>query len=332
MRLGVRKLGCEKAPRSTAMTFQRARLQQAVALQKPAQFLLASEVSDGGHCLLEINILIFLAAPRYLHCRHFKYHPSNLYQSPSQLISKEIHAMESKIEKEVRLLKIYVMTATVIFVAFIASAFTLQSRKQKFEEIDVERINVVEKDGKLRMVISNQERQHPGMVDGNLMPPRRRAPGIIFFNHKGDESGGLVFDENSGKGHFVSLTFDKSRQDQTIGIRHLEGDDGQYFAGFTIWDRPHTSLYDFVMKLEDIKKMPDQAARNAAMKELGRTEYAPERISIAKMRDKSARIVLSDARGRARIKISVDATGNPKMDFLDESGMVICSLPEAGKN
>jgi hypothetical protein len=33
-----------------------------------------------------------------------------------------------------------------------------QTQKQKFAEIDVERINIVEKDGKLRMVISNQDR------------------------------------------------------------------------------------------------------------------------------------------------------------------------------
>ncbi len=66
--------------------------------------------------------------------------------------------MESKLEREVRWLKVYAAVATLCCAVFVASAFTLQSRRQKFEEIDVERINVVEKDGKLRMVISNQER------------------------------------------------------------------------------------------------------------------------------------------------------------------------------
>lgn len=240
--------------------------------------------------------------------------------------------MESKIEKEVRFLKIYAITATFVFILFFASAFTMQTRRQKFEEIDVERINVVEKDGKLRMVISNQERQHSGMVDGKLMPPRRRAPGMLFFNHKGDECGGLIFDENQGKGHFVSLTFDKSRQDQTLGIQHSESDNGQYFAGIRIWDRPDTSLAELITKLEDIKKLPDETARNAAMKELGKTEYAPERITIAKLPDKSAMILLSDAKGKPRIKLSVEPAGNPRLDFLDETGKVICSLPEAGKN
>ncbi len=56
------------------------------------------------------------------------------------------------------------------------------------------------------MVISNRERQHPGMVDGKLIPREfARPPGLIFLSHGGDECGGLIFDENGGKGHFVSL-------------------------------------------------------------------------------------------------------------------------------
>src|SRR5262245_50172581 len=114
--------------------------------------------------------------------------------------------MQSKLERDVRFLKIYAAFATLLCVVVLFSAFAYQeNRKQKFEEIDVERINIVEKDGKLRMVISNRERQHPGVVDGKIMPrPNGRPPGMIFFNHRGDEAGGLIFDENGGNGHFLS--------------------------------------------------------------------------------------------------------------------------------
>src|SRR5712692_11552881 len=140
--------------------------------------------------------------------------------------------METKLEKEVRFLKVYAIVATVICVVFISSAFTLQSRKQKFEEIDVERINIVEKDGKLRMVISNEARQHPGIVDGKIIERKgQRPPGMIFFNHLGDEMGGLIFGDNGGNGHFGSLTFDKVRNDQVIGFRDLESDNGTYQTG-----------------------------------------------------------------------------------------------------
>ena len=57
-------------------------------------------------------------------------------------------------------------------------------------------------------------------------------------------------------------------------------------------------------------------------------DFGRERISIAKLRDKSAVIELSDAKGQTRIIIAVDATGNPRMEFLDENGKTIYTLPE----
>src|SRR5207253_1436168 len=146
--------------------------------------------------------------------------------------------MENKLEREVRFLKAYAAIATLACAVLVLTAFTLRSARQKFEEIEVERINVVEKDGKLKMVISNKERQHPGVVDGKTIPRQGgRPPGMLFFNEKGDECGGLVFDGDQQDGQYASLTFDKFRQDQTIGFQHLEGTNGKYFAGSVVWDR-----------------------------------------------------------------------------------------------
>lgn len=73
-----------------------------------------------------------------------------------------------KLLKEVRILKIYALTLTIIFALFLFMSFRPDIARQKFGEIDVERINIVEKDGTLKMVISNEARQHPGMMDGKL--------------------------------------------------------------------------------------------------------------------------------------------------------------------
>ena len=111
-----------------------------------------------------------------------------------------------------RFLKIYAVVTTLFCPIFLLSAFVMQGKKQKFEEIDVERINIVEKDGKLKMVISNAQRQHPGSVDGKVIPRDSGRPaGMIFFNERGDEVGGLVFSGDTGKGQYNSLTFDKFR-------------------------------------------------------------------------------------------------------------------------
>ncbi len=50
--------------------------------------------------------------------------------------------METKFEKEVRFLKIYVAVITLGCAVFLLSAFAIQSDKQKFEEIDVKLINI----------------------------------------------------------------------------------------------------------------------------------------------------------------------------------------------
>lgn len=73
--------------------------------------------------------------------------------------------MESKLIKEIQLLKIYTVLLTVIFLVLVMSSFVTNSN-QKFDQIDVERINIVESDGQLKMVISNKARQHPGIVNG----------------------------------------------------------------------------------------------------------------------------------------------------------------------
>ena len=240
--------------------------------------------------------------------------------------------MDAKLEREVRFLKAYAVIATLVGAVLVLTAFTLQSGKQKFEEIDVERINVVEKDGKLKMVISNKERQHPGVMDGMTIP-RKRPPGILFFNEKGDECGGLIFDGDQQNGQFLVVSFDKFRQDQTIQLQHLEGSDGRYFAGLTVWDRLNSPGADSLKKFMEIDKMPQGPEKQAAMKAFRDAGgFGLERVSVGKGRDQTAAVVLSDPKGRARIKISVDATGTPKLEFLDETGKVTYSLPQQSKD
>jgi len=237
--------------------------------------------------------------------------------------------METKLEKQVRFLRTYAVVATLFCAIFLLSAFVIQNKKQKFEEIDVERINVVEKDGKLRMVISNSQRQHPGSVDGKLIPREGgRSAGMLFFNDRGDEVGGLIFSGDAGKERYGSLTFDKFRGDQTIALQHLENNEGNYFAGLKINDE-NTTTPDRSAKVDAIKKLPDEAARNTAFKEMqDRGEFLVNRLALGRGRNKSAFISLSDSKGRERIQISVSADGKPGINFLDETGKVTYRLPE----
>lgn len=174
-----------------------------------------------------------------------------------------------------------------------------QGRRSRFREIDVERINIVEKDGQLRMVISNEKRQHPGIVNGKIIPRQgSRPPGMIFFNHLGDEMGGLIFGANGGNGHFGSLTFDKVRNDQAIGFRYLESDNGTYQSGLEMWQQPNIPADVMMAKYETVNKIADETKRKAALQELiDNGQLTTNRLFLGKRRDDALILSMADIKG-----------------------------------
>ena len=236
--------------------------------------------------------------------------------------------MSSTLEREIRFLKRYAIVATLVGGVAILAAFTRERANQKFEEIDVERINIVEHDGRLRMVISNEARQHPGIVNGKVIERSGpRPPGLIFFNHLGDEMGGLIFGENGEIGHFGSLTFDKVRGDQSIGFRHLEGDNGSYMTGLEMWQQPDVPIDQLIEKQRTINAIADTAARRLALEAMrARGELTTRRLFLGKGRDNTTSLVLSDIKGRPRIRLAVTADGDARIEMLDATGGVISSL------
>jgi hypothetical protein len=95
-----------------------------------------------------------------------------------------------------------------------------------FTTIDVQRINVREPDGTLRLAISNHA-LIPGIIVGKKEYPHPNRPeaGMIFFNDEGIENGGLVFDGGMKNGRPTnggSFTFDRYMQDQTLQLISTE--------------------------------------------------------------------------------------------------------------
>lgn len=155
---------------------------------------------------------------------------------------------------------------------------------------------------------------------------------MLFFDHEGNECSGLIFDENGGKGHFVSLTYDKVYHSETLRLQHLENDAGEYSAGLEVWDRANIRLSKSKANWERIKKMPEGAEKQAAIEKfMENGEDGAQRIAVKKLRDKTVLISLGDTRGRPRIKMSVAPDGKPRLDFLDEKGNITYSLPEDTK-
>ena len=83
--------------------------------------------------------------------------------------------------------------------AALAAVFALTGAREpvkheRFDEITVGRINIVEPDGTKRMVISNRA-QFPGdfhQGKEGARPDRRSFAGMIFVNEEGTENGGFI--------------------------------------------------------------------------------------------------------------------------------------------
>ncbi|HVF55553.1 MAG TPA: hypothetical protein VM934_05335 [Pyrinomonadaceae bacterium] len=235
--------------------------------------------------------------------------------------------METKLEKEVRLLKAYAVAATLLCAVFVFAAFTQANRKQKFEEIDVERINIVEKDGRLRFVFTNEARMPDARAAGKDLT-RDKTHGIFFYNDDGDEAGGLVFSnkKKADGGYEASggLTIDQYQQDQTVGLQYIDSN-GTRRAGLVVWDRPTMSLPEQIERLEAARKMKDGPEKQAELKAL----RGAARVYVGRSRDDGASAVqLYDASGKLRLRMEVSADGVPKLEFLDANGKVIQTLPE----
>jgi hypothetical protein len=222
---------------------------------------------------------------------------------------------------------------TIVVGVFLVSAF-IQGGKQRFSEIDVERINIVEKDGSLRLVISNNQRS-PGPIQRGKpfgYPGGTRA-GLIFYNEEGTENGGLIFSgkrENGQVSAVGSLTFDQYEQDQTIALQYVD-DSGARRAGLTIQDWPaDISAMEFAQKWKAMGQLPAGPTKTKERESLQR--YRPKiRMYAGRGVDGASLLVLADAEGRIRLKLVVGRLGEAHIEFLDEKGQVTNRYPETAK-
>lgn len=239
--------------------------------------------------------------------------------------------MRQSIRRELRFLRVYAIVNSIVLVVLGTAAFRQSSAPQKFDEITVQRMNVVDADGTLRLVVSNKDRMHPGQMDGKVIDRPRPVAGLLFFNEEGDEVGGLTFtgrEVNGVRRADAGLMFDQFKQDQTIGFSYTEGG-GRRSAGFQVWDRSDTRLSELIEKLNAANKIEDRAERDKAIAAVRATAPpGPRRVFVGKNGERAATVSLADADGKPRLTMTVDATGNPRIEFLDASGKVVSRIPQ----
>lgn len=237
-----------------------------------------------------------------------------------------------KLRRELRFLRAYALVNTLVLVVLATAAFRQPTgTPQKLDYVTVHRIDVVDNDGTLRMVISNKDRMHPGVMDGKTIDRPRPVAGLLFFNDVGDEVGGLTFTGQDDKGQGTAnagLMFDQWKQDQTIGIQYSESR-GQRTAGLQIWDRSETQrLSELIEALNAANAIKDADARTAAIQAArAKAQPGPQRVFVGKDRSRASVVNLFDAGGKPRLVLKVEADGNASIDFLDADGKVTNRLP-----
>lgn len=239
--------------------------------------------------------------------------------------------MVRSVRRHIKLLHAYAATTSLMLIGVAVSAFVQPARQQNLGEVTAERINIVDADGTLRLVISNKDRMHPGVIGGKVIQRPRPYAGFLFFNDQGDEAGGLTLTGREAGGRRTAdagLMFDQLGQDQTIGFEYSEAD-GRRSAAFKVWDRPDAPLGDLVDQLNAARAITDPIERDAAVARVrAAAPKAAQRVFVGKTPDRVASVRLADAQGRDRLALKVDANGGASIEFLDADGKVTQRIDE----
>jgi len=232
-----------------------------------------------------------------------------------------------------RFLTIYSGILTCAFAATVLSGMSTRSKKATFDEINVRRINVVEPDGTVRMIVSNKADAPGIIIRGKEYPhPNRQSAGVVFFNDEGTENGGLIFGGSKGKDGKVQsyghLSFDRYEQDQVFTIDTGE-EDGKRQSGLGIWDRGDYPILDALEAVTRIRALPKEQQEAEFKKFFSTHTGDAPRAYLGRVGDGSVALRLKDQQGHDRIVLRVGADGSPVLQLLDTDGKVTSQLPPA---
>jgi hypothetical protein len=242
-----------------------------------------------------------------------------------------------KILKELRLLKAWAVLSAILLAVFFLVAADSPTTKAKFDEIDTQRINILGGDGKLRLTISNNEKSPGPIIGGQVMKSRegKRGAGLIFFNDNGDECGGMTWHGQKKDGTVTAnggLMFDQYDSDQTVGIQYNQRGDSRS-SGLHVWERSLKPMAEFAQQVNTVEQMKDGPEKTDALKKVQEKAIAEglagvQRVFVGRTPQNEAVVLLMDTKGKPRIRLGVDGANAASLQFLDENGKTVLTLPE----
>lgn len=217
--------------------------------------------------------------------------------------------------------RLYATVFALLLVSFVA-AFGSGRRTARFDEITVGQINIVDSEGRTRVILA-----------GGYPPRREDLAGLIFINQEGVEAGGLVYtgtrDTAEGVEAGAILTFDQFDNDQIVALSYDQSGD-QKRQGLTIQDRPDT-LSDRVKeayRAVDGASSPEErdSLVNFHLSRIPQQEFVSRRLFVGRSWNRASLVTLSDPNGKPRLRLEVDSLGAASISFLDEEGEVVRTI------
>lgn len=236
---------------------------------------------------------------------------------------------------QLRQLRRFVAVLTVLVLAcLIAIGFLLRNKNDRqFDQLTAHRINIVEPNGQLALVISDNANQHPGRINGKDLKPRERGAGMIFFNTDGDECGGLVYEGTKKEADMV-LSVDQYKNDQIMQLQYQQ-DSGSGLTrsyGFKLWDHSDSfTLAKEVDYFDSLQNLHDTAAFRRGEDTLIKQHLmGTERLFLGRTAEGNTGLFLRDDKGIPRLRICVSKDNKPLIQVLDDEGQPIATWD--GKN
>jgi hypothetical protein len=239
-----------------------------------------------------------------------------------------------RIGRELRFLKIYAICSSIALGGLLVGAFRPGAQTQ--ELIKARRIELVNEDGRYALVLAARGKL-PGPVFGGKEYPqalsggRTTATGMIFFNERGDEVGGLTYHgrrTDSGYTAGGGIMFDQFDQDQVVGIRY--SDNGtRRSAGLDVWDRSPDVAMSSIIDMLQARAKATGAVRDSIDRVIRATpgmDKSAHRIFLGS-ENRNATLLLRDVAGRPRVRLYVDSANVARLEFLNETGAVVDAFP-----
>jgi len=243
-----------------------------------------------------------------------------------------------KLKNEVKLLKISVIVCIGLTASILMSGAT-KSQINEFKSLNVQRLNIVEADGTVKMVITNTDYFPNGdeKINGRILNrDRKKRSGMLFFNEDGIEAGGFIYDgRKTERGHSagMSLTFDQYNGDQVLQLLTTDkqrGDKRIVRSGLAFNDRAmleeQGKTDEIMLELKQIKDKAKKRERLQYYKDQGLIGGA-SRILLGKTGSRNNGLFLFAQDGTPRASFYIDKNDQVKLEVLNSTGDVVNTWP-----